>query len=184
MRRIYESDALHRDDDPGSPSDVAPDSAGPEPVANRHRSLVPWGRLGDAVLPTRLRDRAIGVSVDTDRDVYASGEPVCVRVRLRNRLPVPVTLHTPTRRRWDWAVDGDARAARDEFEPAPRDAAQLAFSRSETKTFTRTWRRRFRVASDRWTPADPGRYEISAFVAVADPETRGLLASTEIELTA
>lgn len=182
MRRIYESDALHRDDDPHSPSEVEPSSPGPGIRGNRNRSLVNWGRYADAVLPSSWRDRAIEVTVETDRDVYQADEPVHIGVRLRNRLPLPVTIRTPTRRRWDWAIDGAPRAAREEFEPAPGDPADLAFRRSETKTFERTWRRRFRTAADRWSPANPGRYAVSAYVAVEEPDARGLAAATEIEL--
>jgi hypothetical protein len=184
MRRIYESDARHRDgDEPHSPSELAADPPGAVVAANRHRSLAPWGRLVDGILPTWLHDRAIDVSIETDRPVYGPDEDVHIRVTLSNSLPVPITIPTPTRRRWEWAVDGHARAAYQTFESAPRAAAEFTFQRGETKTFTRTWRQRFRTETDRWEPADPGLYEVSAFVAVATPEERGLRASTTIELT-
>lgn len=141
-----------------------------------------WGRYADAVLPSPLRDRALEVTVETDRGGYEAGEPVHIRIRLRNRLPLPVTVRTPTRRRWDWAIHGAPPAARGEFEPAPRDPADLPFHRGETKTFERTWRRRFRTAADRWSPAGHGRYAVSASVAVEEPEARGLAAATEVEL--
>jgi hypothetical protein len=184
MRRIYESDALHRDDDdPHSPSELDERDPGPSITANQNRSMLNWARLSHAVLPVAIRNRAIAVSLETDRAVYGPDQPVGIRVRFRNRLPFPITLRTPTRRRWDWAIDGLPRAAREEFEPAPAEATRLQFYRSETKTFTRTWHQRFRTAADRWEPAEPGTYEVAAFVAVDDPAGRGLRAATEIELT-
>ena len=89
---------------------------------------------------------------------------------------------TPTRRRWDWTVDGVRRAAGEGYEEAPAEASLLSFDGAETRTFTRTWHQRFRVAPDRWEPAEPGTYEVAAFVDVDEPERRGLRATTEIEI--
>lgn len=182
MRRIYESDALRRDDDPHAPSDAEGRDPEPTVTGNRNPSVIDWSRLSHALVPTGLRDRAIEVTVETDRAVYDRDEPVGIRVRLRNRMPFPISIRTPTRRRWDWAVDGDRRAAGAEFEPAPADPSLLSFYRSETKTFTRRWHQRFRTAADRWEPAEPGTYEIAAFVDVDEPVRRGLDAATTIEI--
>lgn len=184
MRRIYESDALHRDeDDPHSPSELKREEPKPTVTANQNPSFVNWARASHALLPVGLRNRAIAVTVETDQAVYAPEEPVGIRVRLRNRVPFPISLRTPTRRSWDWSVGGFARGAHKEFEPAPSEPSLLEFYRSETKTFTRTWHQRFRTGRDRWERADPGTYEVAGFVAVENPERRGLRAATEIELT-
>lgn len=183
MRRIYESEAIHRDDEePHSPSELAVEQSKSTVTANQHRSLLDWSKASHALIPRRFRDRTIEVTVQTDRDVYASDEPVGIRIVFRNRVPFPVVIPTPTRRRWDWAVDGKPRAATEEFEPAPSERTLLSFYRSETKVFERTWRRRFRTARDRWEPAPPGAYEISAYISVDKPERRGLYASTTISL--
>lgn len=182
MRRIYESDALHRDDDPHTPSRTEGSGSGPTITANRNPSLIDWSSASHALLPTWVRDRAIAVAVETDREVYERDEPVGIRVRLRNRLPFPITIRTPTRRRWDWTVAGERRAEVTGYEDAPAEPSLLSFYRSETKTFTRTWHKLFRTASDRWVPADPGTYEVAAFVDVEEPGRRGLYAATEIEI--
>lgn len=183
MRRIYESDALHRDDDePHSPSDLTAGREASMVTANQNRSIINWAKASHALMPRRLRDRAIEVTVETDRAVYGPEQPVGIRIRFRNRIPFPIAIPTPTRRRWDWAVDGKARAASEEYEPAPTDRSLLSFHRSETKVFKRIWHRRFRTAPDHWESASAGAHEISAFVAVENPAARGLQASTQIQL--
>jgi len=177
MRRIYESDALRRGEEPHEPSDDGDDVAG-----NRLPSMLDWSGVSKLVVPTPLRDRAIAVDVETDRETYAPGEAVSIRILLRNRAPVPIAIPTPTPVRWDWTVDGvrqDARA--DDVDP-PNRKEYLTFGRSETKAFSRTWHQTFKTGASEWTDADEGRYEIAAFVDVDDPAGRGLYATTEIEI--
>lgn len=183
MRRIYESDALRRGDAPHEPAD-GDGGRGERITGNRHRSSVDWAAASHALVPTALRDRAIEVSVETDRDAYAPGDPVSIRVRMRNRLPVPIALRTPTPVRWAWSVDGVRGASHvDECDPPARPAL-FAFHRGETKTFARTWRQAFRTDEREWEAAEPGVHEIAAFVDVADPESRGLFASVDVEIEA
>ena len=179
MRRIYESEALHRDDDPHTPSRGG---SRRRPGGDRKPWAIDWSAASHALLPTRIRDRAIAVDVETDREVYGPDDPVGIRVRLRNRLPFPVTIRTPTRRRWDWTVGGERRAEGEGYEDAPAEPTLLSFRRAETKTFLRTWHQHFRTASDSWEPAGPGTYGVAAFVDVEEPERRGLYAETEIEI--
>jgi len=177
MRRIYESEALRRGEEPHGPSDGDDDAAG-----NRLPSMLDWGGVSKLVVPTPLRDRSIAVDVETDRETYAPGDPVGIRIVMRNRAPVPIAIRTPTPVRWDWSIDGvrqDARAA--DVDPPDR-REYLTFARSETKAFSRTWRQTFKTGTSEWTDADEGRYEIAAFVDVDDPAERGLYASTEIEI--
>lgn len=182
MRRIYESDALHRDDDPHTPSEAGGPRPGRTITANQNPSLIDWSRASHALMPTGIRNWAVSVTVETDRQVYDVDQPVGIRVQLRNRLPFPVAIRTPTRRYWDWSVDGRRRAEGEGYEDAPAEPSLLSFHRSETKTFTRTWYQRFRTTTDRWAPAEPGTYEVAAFVDVEEPGRRGLRATTEIEL--
>lgn len=174
MRRIYESDAVVRDDSPHTPRER-------EDGTGSRRGHVDWGNVSHALLPVRVRDWAIGVAVETDRERYAPGDPVGVRVRLRNRLPAPVRLRTASPIRWQWAVDGVASASRVERRPPDRPAA-LSFERSERKTFTRTWHQSIRESEREWVPVGPGEYTVSAWINVPDPAGRGLRAETTVEI--
>ncbi|GAA0675259.1 hypothetical protein ACFQDG_06745 [Natronoarchaeum mannanilyticum] len=177
MRRIYESDALRRGEEPHEPSDEDDDVAG-----NRLPTMLDWGGVSKLFVPTSLRDRAITVDVETERETYAPGEPVAIRVRMRNRAPVPIAIPTPTPVRWDWTVDGVRQDARvDDVDPPDRKE-HLTFARSETKAFSRTWRQTFKTGDREWTDAEEGRHEIAAFVDVDSPEERGLYASAKIEI--
>lgn len=170
MRRIYDSEALHRDDgDPHSPRE--------RDGSPRYRSLN-WRAASHALLPVRLRRWAIDVEIETARDVYAVDEPVDLRVRFRNRLPFPVVLRTESPVRWHWAVDGHVEGS---LEPPsePDDRAVFEFERSETKTFTRRWPQRFRTGDRTWEPAGPGEYTLTASV---NDGTDGLRASTTVRV--
>jgi len=137
--------------------------------------------LGAAVarlLPTALVRRAIAISVSTDRESYAPGDPVRVRVAIRNRLPVPVSVGTSTRRRWGWEVDGLLEAS-DEPRLGPGGDGELTFRARERKRFAWTWDGRVkRVREDgvRSLPLDRGDHEIRAFVGT--PAERPAAATT------
>lgn len=172
VRRIYESDAVVRDDSPHTPRERDDDAS---------RAHVNWGNVSHAFMPVRVRDWAVTVDVETDRERYAVGEPVGVRVRLRNRLPAPVRLRTRSPVLWEWAVDDAAGASLVERETPDRRGA-LSFERGEQKTFTRTWNQSIREAEREWVPVDPGEHTVSAWVNVDDPVGRGLAAETTIEI--
>ena len=179
MRRIYESEALRRSDEPFTPQEAREAS---RMRKNLHQSMVDWTSASHALMPMGIRDRAINVSVHTDKDVYEPGETVRILIRMRNRLPFPVVLRTPTPVRWSWAVDGRREASDvSDFDP-PDQPALFKFYRSETKAFTRSWPLLFRKTKTDWSEAGAGTYEISAFVDVENPQKRGLSASTEIEV--
>lgn len=172
MRRIYDSDALHRDDaDPHSPRE--------RDRTPRYRSLN-WRAASHALLPVGLRRRAIAVEIETTSETYAVGESVDLRVRFRNRLPVPVTLPTRSPVRWHWAVDGHVEAevgSPDE----PDDRSTFEFGRSETKTFTRRWSQRFKTGDRTWESAEPGEHTLSVRVN-RDDASEGLSAETTIRI--
>ncbi|WP_254766330.1 hypothetical protein [Salinilacihabitans rarus] len=129
--------------------------------------------LVGAFVPAALARRAVSVSVETDRDSYAVGDPVEVSVTFRNRLPVPVAVPTPERRLWGWCVGGELEAS-DERRYTRPEPAEFAFRPGETKRVTFVWSGRFERTGDDHESVlpDPGEYEIAAFVATADRRPR------------
>ena len=175
MRRIYESEALRRDDrDPFVPSE--------SDEGERSRSAIDWHAASHALMPVALRERAIAVGIETDRSVYDVGETVAVRVTLRNRIPFPVALRTRSPVLWRWFVDDVPEASRvEEHDPADRRGI-LRFDRSERKTFRRRWTQQIRESRREWRAVEPGEYTLRATVDVDDAAERGLSAETTIEV--
>lgn len=170
MRDVLKTDAVLRDDDdPFVPRD---DGRG-----RRSRSAFDWRNVSHAFMPVALRDRAISVSVETNKRRYERQEPVRFRVTLRNRIPFPVSLRTTTPLLWTWAIDGVDQASKLSEAP-PDEAGLLRFGRSERKTFERRWPQRIRDRQGRWTPVGPGEYELSARINVDGATSRGLAART------
>jgi hypothetical protein len=114
----------------------------------------------------------LSVAGESDGPVtVAVGDPVEFTVTIRNRLPLPVSVATPRLRLWTWAVDGEVEAS-DEPRYASDTPSELALSAGETRRVTRTWDGRLeRTRGDRhrWVTPDPGRHELSAFVATDPP---------------
>ncbi len=169
MRRIYESDALKRDDEPFTPSE-------------RRRRTVPlqafrsidstgWSK---AILPERLTRRAIEVEVSTLEERYRAGEPIPFKITMRNPWPIPVVLRTESPLRWYWTVDGHLEASHVRTHRPPDEGAEFRFARGERKEFYKHWSQLFRVSDDEWEPAEPGTYVIGAEINVAgDAELTG-----------
>lgn len=129
-------------------------------------------------VPQPVARRAIAASVTADRAVIRPGETATIDVEFRNRLPVPVTVETPRRRLWGWTVDG--RLAASDETPYTRPAGgALTFRGGERKRFTRRWDGRFAVDGERWVDAEPGTYDVRAFLATAD---RTPAATTTVEV--
>ncbi|NHN46868.1 hypothetical protein G9464_04560 [Halostella sp. JP-L12] len=124
-------------------------------------------RLLGSFVPQWLARRAVAVEVRTDADRYEAGDSVEMAIAFKNRLPVPVTVDTPGKRLWGWTVDGELEAS-DEPRKRSTDGGSISFSPRERKEITRTWDGRFKRVDDRtrWVPADPGTYEIAAFLAL------------------
>lgn len=126
--------------------------------------------LGSLVPATAAR-RAISVEVSTDKDRYDPGEPITIDIVFDNKLPMPVTVTTAGRRLWGWTVDGFL-AASDEPRYRGGPPGELTFRPGERKHISRTWDGQFKLTTGRtrWEPADPGEYEITAFVATRDEQ--------------
>ncbi|MEZ3144224.1 hypothetical protein [Halobaculum sp. MBLA0143] len=174
MRRIYDSDAVDRDDDdpfaPGEREEARPRAA----------RTVPVERVTRALFPATVRARMLRVRIDAPTAVPA-GEPVPFAVELHNPSPVPVSVETVSRLAWHWAVDGHREATHDPETPAA-EPGRLLFDRGERKQFTRTWDGQFRVSHTEWEPAGVGTYTLSTAINVADPEAVGLTAETTVRL--
>lgn len=183
MRRIYESEALRRNEDnpfaPGEGDGNARDRK--RSLLSENRSMIDTAKASHALMPSRLRDWAIAVTVETNRETYAPGEPVRIRASFSNRLPMPVVLQTPSPLRWDWFVDGVPEGSYVREEPEP-ETSLFHFDRGRTRTFDRTWYGRFKTGATEWEFAEPGEYEIGVRVNVDDAEERGLTASRTVRI--
>ncbi|AZH24401.1 hypothetical protein [Haloplanus aerogenes] len=167
-RRAERTDALARDDDhPNTP---------PAPSTTRSFDAA---KASHALLPRALRRRALVVDCDTDRDSYASDQPVRLRVTVRNRFPLPLQLRTTAPVPWTWSVDGVDRAS--ELDSLPDETGTLRLARRETKTFEAVWYQRIRVAADEWVAVAPGAHTIGVRLLVADPTDR-LAATTAVHI--
>lgn len=175
MRDVFDSDAVRRDDsDPFVPG--SDDGRG-----RRSRSAFDWRNVSHALMPTSLRDLAVGVSIETNKSQYALEEPVHFRVILENRIPFPVALRTTSPVLWTWSVDGAEQASRLP-DDAPDDPGILRFSRSERKTFERRWSQRIQDHEGRWVPVQRGEYELSTRINVEGANGRGLTDRTTVRV--
>ncbi|MFC7077190.1 hypothetical protein [Haloarcula halophila] len=176
MRRIYESQAVSRDDeDAFTPNER---DEGVQPQAMRS---VPGRRLSGLLVPEWLCYRALSVAVETPKATFEVGEPVPIRVTMRNALPIPVTVATESPLLWTWHVDDVPEASHVE-RPIADDPGEFAFDRGERKTFTRNWHQSFRVSEDEWEPAGPGEHTIGAHLNVPEAAEKGVDAETTIRV--
>lgn len=178
MRRIYDSEALRRDDEePHSPRERRRRGAVPQSITSLNASA-----LSDWLLPHRLRHRAIAVEISTPREEYAVGEAVPFAVTMRNRLPVPVTIETASPLLWTWHVDGDEEASQVPQHDPPSTPGEFAFDRGERKEFRRRWSGLFRISETEWEPASPGEYVVGAAINVTNAAACGLAAETTVRV--
>ena len=176
MRRIYESDALKRDDEDA----FAPGERDSEyrPQAFRSLNASAWS---DRLLPHRLRCWAVSVTIETPRRQFEQGRDVPFRVTMKNSLPIPVTVRTASPVLWNWAVDGYEEASHVPLQNPPDERARLRFGRGETIRFEKSWPQMFRVDDREWEPAEPGEYTLRAEINV-DSERVELADETTIEI--
>lgn len=177
MRRIYDSDALRRDDeDPFSPRERSSDD---RPQSMRS---VPSTWISRRVLPGWLRDRAVSVRIETASDSMPIRSAVPFRVHIRNRLPVPVTMRTLSSLFWEWSVDGLDQASEYPTQPGDPEGDSFTLSRGQRLKFDREWNGMFQVAEDEWEWAEPGEYTLSVRINVENATGRGLADETTIRL--
>jgi len=155
MRRVYDSEALARDDDdPFSPV---------EDDESASHSHVNWTNFSHAFVPQALRSWAVDVNIQTSKERYAPGENVQFGVTFYNRLPLPITIVTNTPKRWEWYVDGNPEGS--ELAPDhPEDRSPFQFDRSERKRFRRSWPGRVRVDEREWRRARRGEHTLSVAI--------------------
>lgn len=177
MRRIYESEALHRDDDdPFAPRER---SRSDRPQALRS---VNASRLSRWLVPDWLKHRAISISVDAPEERVPLGTPVPFTVTFRNALPVPIRIPTRSPILWTWSVDGHAEASHVELHDPPDWPSGLELGRGQRVRYDRRWDQMFRVSESEWTPARPGEYTLGVAINVADAPSKGLSDETTVRI--
>lgn len=176
MRRIYESDALSRDDDAFTPRERDEDTS---PQAFRSINAAAWS---DRLLPHRLRCMAVSVRLETPQREFQQGETVPFRVTMKNRLPIPVTIRTASPVLWRWSIDGYTEASHVALRNPPEETAKLGLDRGETLRFNKEWSQMFRVTDDEWEPAEPGEYSLRAEINVDSERDLKLSDETTIEI--
>lgn len=177
MRRIYESDALSRDDDDAfSPKESERDT---EPQSFRSINASAWS---DRLLPHRLRCWAVSVRLNTPKQEFQQGDTVPFRVTMNNSLPVPVTIRTNSPILWTWSIDGHTEASHVSLSDPPDESAKFQFDRGETLRFEKEWSQMFRVSEREWEPADPGEYTLRAEINVDSERDLHLADETTITI--
>lgn len=179
MRRIYESSALHRDDEESHAPRQRDDEAKPQALRS-----VPSGLLSRLFLPHSLRYRATNVSIETPEGPFTAGQPIPFTVTIKNALPVPVTLPIESPIPWTWSIDGHQSASRVGDAGAPAERRGFRLDRGERKQFTRRWSGSFKVGAREWEPATPGEHTIAVGLNVTDPEGSGVYAETTVRIEA
>ena len=176
MRRIYESDALSRDeDDPFQPNEREQSTA---PAASR---TLPAKTLSRLLIPNWLLYRGLSVSVATPRSVYETDDVIPISVTIENPFPFPVSVTAESSLLWRWAIDGVEGASYTDGTDET-DSRVFGFGRGETKRFTRRWRQMFQVTETEWEPADSGEHTITAALNVSAPDDRGVRDETTIQI--
>lgn len=177
MRRIYESQALSRDDDdPFAPSEQ---DGSDRPQAARSINST---ALSDALIPSKLRQWAISCSISTPRSEYHVGTSVPFTVTMKNAMPFPITIPTRSPRFWVWSVDGSIEASQVPVRDPPEEVGRFRFNRGERKQFKKRWNGMFRVSKREWQPAPPGEYRIEAALNVEKATHKGLSSETTVRL--
>lgn len=177
MRRIYESEAIKRDDDePLSPRERGRDT---EPQSFRSISGSAWS---DRLLPHVIRKRAVSVRLSAPDQEIEQGTEVPFVITFRNRLPMPVTIKMVSPLLWTWAVDGHQNASHVQLDDPPDETRKLRLDRGERKKIRRNWSGMFRVSEREWTPAAPGQHTIRVEINVDNPARASLVDETTVQI--
>jgi len=178
MRRIYDSDAIDRDDDePFKPRERDRDH---EPQSFRYVNASVWS---DRLVPHRLRRRAVSVRVSTPDETFDGESDIPFVVTMKNSLPIPLTLKTRSPLVWTWSIDGFRNASRVPGQQPPEEVSRFRFDRGETKEFRKSWSGMFRVSEREWEPAGPGEYTLSVAINTDGAEAADLTDETTIRIS-
>lgn len=178
MRKIYDSDAVERDDDePFKPRERKREH---EPQSFRYINSAVWS---DRLVPHVIRRRAVSVQVSTPDQEFEPGQEIPFVVKMRNPLPLPLTLKTRSPLVWTWSIDGLREASRVPLQNPPEEVSRFRFDRGETRTFHKSWSGMFRVSEREWEPADPGEYTLSVSINTDGAEKAGLTDETTIRIS-
>lgn len=178
MRRIYESDALERDDsEPLSPREQERET---KPQSFRSVSGSAWS---DRLLPHSIRRWSVTVDVSAPDASIPQGEDIPFQVTLNNRLPIPVSIKTISPRLWTWAIDGHRSASHVSLEEPPGNTSKLRLDRGERQEIRRTWSGMFRVSKREWEPAERGEHTIRVAVNIEDPAAAQLVDETTVRIS-
>ncbi|ELY94649.1 hypothetical protein C483_02920 [Natrialba hulunbeirensis JCM 10989] len=177
MRRIYESDAIERDEKPFTPHERESST-----TVQSFRSINS-SALSNLFVPKGLRQRAISVDVVTPQSTFSEDEPIPFTVIMHNSLPVPVTLSTESPLLWTWDIDGVTEATHVARYDPPDESGAFAFQRGERKRFRKVWRQLFKVSDHEWEAAETGEHTISVQINVPNAEEKGLTAETTVQIS-
>ena len=177
MRRIYESGAVHRDDDDQFSPNERDRSHRPQALRSVNST---W--LSRTLLPNAVGRRAISIDVSTPKDEYPADSAIPFRVTMKNALPVPIAIPTNSVIPWTWDVDGATEASEIPLHDPPEGTDEFVFDRGERKRFAKRWQQRFRVSKQEWEPAEPGEYTIGAELNVDGAAEKGLRATTTVRI--
>ena len=183
MRRIYDSDALYRDDeDPFAPSEQQRPRRSTAFLSPGDNRTIDWAALSHAICPRWLRHRSLSVNIQTEKSTYENGEPINFLVSVHNQLPLPLTVVTETPVRWRWFLDGQPEASEITVYDEPKTRQVYTFARNETKHYRKQWSQSIRTGKRKWEPVEPGEYTLSAAININDPQSNGLYAETTITI--
>lgn len=169
MRRIYDSDALRRDE-----GHFTPKSADRGTIVPRSHRWIPSRSLGEWFVPSWIHRRAIRVAIDSPRSTYHIGDDIPLRITLKNSLPIPVSISTTSPIVWNWYVNEHPAAEKWSPRSTTDGDGRIEFDRGERKQFNKRWSQLFRISPTEWKPATPGTYTIAAGISVSDPKSTGL----------
>lgn len=176
MRRIYDSEALRRDDGPFSPNERESDE---QPQAMQS---IPSTKLSNSLVPLWLRFRAISVEVSTPHSEYPVDAGVPFSITMKNSMPFPITIPTSSPLLWTWDVDDVQEASHVQLRDPPAEERGFRFDRGERKRFTRRWQQKFRVSNSEWESAALGKYTIGAGINIENADKKGLYDETTIRI--
>lgn len=177
MRRIYDSQAVSRDDDDSfKPREEKRET---EPQSFRSLNASAWS---DRLIPHKVRRWSVSVDIWTPAEEFTTDEDIPFTVTMRNRLPIPMTVQTSEPLPWNWSVDDHVEANRVGVRDPPDIDSSLSFDRGETREFNKRWSGMFQVSEREWERAEPGEYTLSAAINVDDAAAAGLAAETTIRI--